>query len=181
MTGAGRTVTTVSTKGQVILPKAIRDQRRWAAGTRLIVESTEDGVLLKTMSVFSPTQLAEVFGCLPAPSRPKSPEDHGMPRSPTRSDGGMLAIDANVIVRVLTRDDPGQAERARRLIEVEEVFVSVTVLLETERVLRGAYGYSARAEIQRARRLRRPAQRDRGRRRIGRCRPGAHGWWDGFR
>ncbi|WP_398473141.1 AbrB/MazE/SpoVT family DNA-binding domain-containing protein, partial [Tardiphaga sp.] len=30
--------TLVSTKGQVILPKAIRDQRNWSPGTRLTVE-----------------------------------------------------------------------------------------------------------------------------------------------
>jgi len=42
-----RVTTIVSTKGQVILPKAIRDQRHWGAGTRLIVEETADGVLLK--------------------------------------------------------------------------------------------------------------------------------------
>jgi AbrB family looped-hinge helix DNA binding protein len=29
--------TTVSTKGQVILPKAVRDSRHWTAGTRLVV------------------------------------------------------------------------------------------------------------------------------------------------
>jgi len=39
--------TTVSTKGQVIWPKVIRDQRHWAAGTELVVEDTPDGVLLK--------------------------------------------------------------------------------------------------------------------------------------
>lgn len=55
----------------------------------------------------------------------------------------MLAIDTNVIVRFLTGDDPVQARRARRLIEAEPVFVSTTVLLETEWVLRSAYGYSA--------------------------------------
>ena len=36
--------TTVSTKGQVILPKAIRQALRWEAGMRLTVESTPDGV-----------------------------------------------------------------------------------------------------------------------------------------
>lgn len=55
----------------------------------------------------------------------------------------MLAIDTNVIVRFLTADDPVQARRARRLIETETVFVATTVLLETEWVLRSAYGYSA--------------------------------------
>ena len=39
--------TKVSTRGQVVLPKAIRDKRRWKAGTRLIVEDRPEGVLLK--------------------------------------------------------------------------------------------------------------------------------------
>jgi AbrB family looped-hinge helix DNA binding protein len=32
--------TTVSTKGQVIPPKAIREQWHWPAGTELVVEET---------------------------------------------------------------------------------------------------------------------------------------------
>lgn len=39
--------TKVSTKGQVVLPKAIRDRHAWTSGTRLIVEDRPDGVLLK--------------------------------------------------------------------------------------------------------------------------------------
>ena len=61
----GRFTTVVSTKGQVILPKAIRDQQRWDAGTRLLVESTGDSVLLKAASVFAPTRAQDVFGSLP--------------------------------------------------------------------------------------------------------------------
>jgi predicted nucleic acid-binding protein len=53
----------------------------------------------------------------------------------------MLAIDANVVVRYLTGDDPDQSMRARRIVDGETVFVTTTVLLETEWVLRGAYGY----------------------------------------
>ncbi len=55
----------------------------------------------------------------------------------------MLAIDTNIIVRYLVGDDPGQAARARRLIDNNDVFVSTTVLLETEWVLRSVYGFSA--------------------------------------
>lgn len=55
----------------------------------------------------------------------------------------MLAIDTNLIVRYLVGDDPGQAARARRLIDNNDVFVCTTVLLETEWVLRSAYGFSA--------------------------------------
>ena len=53
----------------------------------------------------------------------------------------MLAIDSNVVVRYLTGDDPDQSARARRIVDGEPVFVPTTVLLETEWVLRGAYGY----------------------------------------
>lgn len=54
----------------------------------------------------------------------------------------MLAIDTNIVVRYLTGDDPDQSARARGIVDGgEAVFVTTTVLLETEWVLRGAYGY----------------------------------------
>ncbi|NIK50159.1 AbrB/MazE/SpoVT family DNA-binding domain-containing protein [Variibacter gotjawalensis] len=56
--------TVVSTKGQVILPKAVRDLRKWGVGTRLIVEETEDGVLLRQAPLFSETNPSEVFASL---------------------------------------------------------------------------------------------------------------------
>ena len=65
MAGAAKLTTTVSTKGQVILPKAIRQRREWAAGTRLVVEETPDGVLLKRAPAFAATRPEEVFGLLP--------------------------------------------------------------------------------------------------------------------
>ena len=52
--------TVVSTKGQVILPKAIRDKRRWAAGTKLTIEETSEGVLLKSATLFPETDLDSV-------------------------------------------------------------------------------------------------------------------------
>lgn len=54
----------------------------------------------------------------------------------------MLAVDTNVIVRYLTGDDPAQFARASALIRDEEVYVCATVLLETEWVLRSAYGFA---------------------------------------
>jgi AbrB family looped-hinge helix DNA binding protein len=56
--------TIVSTKGQVILPKAIREQRRWGPGTRLVVEDTPDGVVLKAAPLFAQTSVEAVFGSL---------------------------------------------------------------------------------------------------------------------
>jgi predicted nucleic acid-binding protein len=55
----------------------------------------------------------------------------------------MLAIDTNVLIRYLTGDDPRQTAKARALIEGSDVFVPVTVLLETDWVLRSVYGFGA--------------------------------------
>ena len=75
MSIAERLTTTVSTKGQVILPKAIRRALRWEAGTRLTVENTPEGVLLKPEPVFAETRLEEVFGCLAYRGTPKTLEE----------------------------------------------------------------------------------------------------------
>ena len=53
----------------------------------------------------------------------------------------MKAIDTNVLVRVLTRDDPEQAAVAAAEMRAGPLFVSATVLMETERVLRHAYAF----------------------------------------
>ncbi len=52
----------------------------------------------------------------------------------------MMAIDTNVLVRLLTNDDPDQSPRAAALFASEDVFIAKTVLLETEWVLRFSYG-----------------------------------------
>ncbi len=57
-------MTTVSTKGQIILPKAIRRALSWGAGKKLIVEHAPEGVLLKPLPVFARTRNKDVFGCL---------------------------------------------------------------------------------------------------------------------
>ena len=67
--------TTVSTKGQVILPKAIRQRRHWGPGTRLLVEDTPDGVLLKAAPVFAPTRSEDVAGMLAYREPPKTLEE----------------------------------------------------------------------------------------------------------
>jgi AbrB family looped-hinge helix DNA binding protein len=75
MAGAAKPTTIVSTKGQVILPKAIRQQRRWGAGTRLVVEDTPDGVLLRPVPLFTETKPGDVFASLPHGGAPKSLEE----------------------------------------------------------------------------------------------------------
>ena len=56
----------------------------------------------------------------------------------------MLAVDTNIIVRYLTRDDAEQFARASALIGAEDVYVCTTVLLETEWVLRRGYRLSGK-------------------------------------
>jgi predicted nucleic-acid-binding protein len=51
----------------------------------------------------------------------------------------MLAIDTNVVVRLLVRDDPQQTAAAATLFESETIFIPVSVILETEWVLRSFY------------------------------------------
>jgi predicted nucleic-acid-binding protein len=57
----------------------------------------------------------------------------------------MMALDTNVIVRFLTRDEPEEAARAKALIERGPTFVAKTVMLETEWVLRSAYQFGPSA------------------------------------
>lgn len=61
----------------------------------------------------------------------------------------MDAIDTNVLVRYLIGDHPVQSLKAHAAIKSRTIFVSSTVLLECEWVLRSLYGQST-SEICRA-------------------------------
>ena len=65
----------------------------------------------------------------------------------------MIAVDTNVLVRLLTEDDPGQAKRAARLFGENEIFIPKTVMLETEWVLRHAYGIDKKGILKAFQRL----------------------------
>jgi predicted nucleic-acid-binding protein len=51
----------------------------------------------------------------------------------------VIAVDTNVVVRLLTGDDQDQAARAKALFEAETIWLPKTVMLETEWVLRRLY------------------------------------------
>ena len=57
----------------------------------------------------------------------------------------MIAVDTNVLVRLLTDDEPEQAAAARRLFASEPIWIAKTVLLETGWVLRSLYGFDESA------------------------------------
>jgi predicted nucleic-acid-binding protein len=51
----------------------------------------------------------------------------------------VIGVDTNIVVRLLTGDDPPQMEQAKSVFSSAEVFIPDTVILETEWVLRYAY------------------------------------------
>ena len=55
----------------------------------------------------------------------------------------MLAVEPNLVVRYLTGDHPKQSAKARAVIDGGDVFVSTTVVLETEWVLRSVYNFDS--------------------------------------
>ena len=65
----------------------------------------------------------------------------------------MRAVDTNVVVRYLTGDDPDRTARVRDAIDAGQVYLPTTVLLETEWVLRRAYGYGPNEVVGALRRI----------------------------
>lgn len=68
-------VTRLSSKGQVIIPKAMRTAHRWETGQELLAIDMGDGILLKPKNPFSATTLQDIME-LPAYSgTPKTVEE----------------------------------------------------------------------------------------------------------
>jgi predicted nucleic-acid-binding protein len=57
----------------------------------------------------------------------------------------MIAVDTNVLVRLLTGDEPRQAAAARALFAAGPIWIAKTVFLETAWVLRSLYGFDESA------------------------------------
>jgi len=57
----------------------------------------------------------------------------------------MTAVDTNIVVRLVTGDDPKQTHAARSVLAGGPVWIAKTVLLETRWVLRYMYGYEETA------------------------------------
>ena len=54
----------------------------------------------------------------------------------------MIAVDTNVLVRLLLNDEPAQVQQSKQLFAQDEIFISDTVLLESAWVLKHAGGYT---------------------------------------
>ncbi|MEQ8467997.1 MAG: type II toxin-antitoxin system VapC family toxin [Coleofasciculus sp. E1-EBD-02] len=53
----------------------------------------------------------------------------------------MIAVDTNVVIRLLTQDDELQFNKSVEIFGKHDVFIPDTVILETEWVLRFAYKF----------------------------------------
>ena len=57
----------------------------------------------------------------------------------------MTAVDTNILIRLLTGDDPVQTQAAERVMASGAIWIAKTVLLETAWVLRAVYSFDDRA------------------------------------
>jgi len=64
--------TRISSKGQVVLPKSLRESRKWQSGTELAVEAVDGGLFLRALQPFPGTTIERVFGSLDYKGKPKS-------------------------------------------------------------------------------------------------------------
>jgi AbrB family looped-hinge helix DNA binding protein len=60
---------TLSSKGQLVIPKAVRQSAHLAPGDVLSVRYVDGEIRLRPVTVVAPTSLAEVAGCLARPGR----------------------------------------------------------------------------------------------------------------
>jgi AbrB family looped-hinge helix DNA binding protein len=58
-----KNTTKLSTKGQIVLPKTLRTERRWKPGTEFTVQEREDGVLLRPTRRRQPGDWKRLIGC----------------------------------------------------------------------------------------------------------------------
>lgn len=82
----------LSTKGQIVVPKNIRDSHAWSPGTEFTVEETADGILLRPARRFPRTTLDQVIGCLRWKGKPKT----------------LAQMDAAIRREVMRRHDSGR-------------------------------------------------------------------------
>lgn len=65
----------LSSKGQLVLPRALRESYRWETGQEFMVLETDEGVLLKPVSPFTSTRLEDVAGMLEGLVEPRSDQE----------------------------------------------------------------------------------------------------------
>ena len=67
--------TTLSSKGQVVIPKEVRDELHWDAGTQIALVSSASGVTLKAVPKKTGRKFADLIGLLKHEGAPLSIEE----------------------------------------------------------------------------------------------------------
>jgi AbrB family looped-hinge helix DNA binding protein len=57
--------TTVSSKGQVVIPREVREVLGWKPGTVLVIQEQGGGILLRPVPAFPLTTVDDILGCVP--------------------------------------------------------------------------------------------------------------------
>ncbi|MCD4748314.1 MAG: AbrB/MazE/SpoVT family DNA-binding domain-containing protein [Thermoanaerobaculales bacterium] len=79
--------TTLSTKGQVVIPKGIRQRHGWVVGSTIELEELEDGVVLRKERRVPRTSIDDLLGCVTydGPSKTLEEMDQGIAKGARES------------------------------------------------------------------------------------------------
>jgi AbrB family looped-hinge helix DNA binding protein len=55
--------TRLSSKGQVIVPKSVREAHGWQAGQEFEIEDLGSSIVLRPVNAFPPTRIEDLIGC----------------------------------------------------------------------------------------------------------------------
>ncbi|HEY2118592.1 MAG TPA: AbrB/MazE/SpoVT family DNA-binding domain-containing protein [Candidatus Acidoferrum sp.] len=64
--------TRISSKGQVVLPKALRELQKWDPGTELALVPMDGGIFMHPLNPFPPSRVEDVLGSVKYKGKPKS-------------------------------------------------------------------------------------------------------------
>ena len=67
--------TTLSAKGQVVIPRAVRERHAWGAGTEFSVEDQGNVIVLRPIGLGPSAAVESLLGCTGYHGPPKSLED----------------------------------------------------------------------------------------------------------
>ena len=67
--------TTLSSKGQMVLPKALRDLKQWKPGAQLLLEDVPGGVMVKLVETKKKYTVDDLVGILKYDGPPLSQEE----------------------------------------------------------------------------------------------------------
>ena len=73
--GDAMDTTRLSERGQIVIPKRVREAHGWEPGLEFVVEDTGDSIRLKPIQPFKRTTIEEVRGCLHYKGPKKSLKD----------------------------------------------------------------------------------------------------------